>query len=145
MAYFSKRNLSAEDISLAKDDEVEKLIEETSPNNDDDDDDFFLRGPSQKKTVRFSSDKVQDVKVQIAEVTDVMRDNVGRLLDRGDRLDALNESSEGLSATSDLFRSSSTKMRRKFWWQEARASLWLIFIAVIAALLIIVPMLIKYL
>ncbi|KAB7500881.1 Vesicle-associated membrane protein 4, partial [Armadillidium nasatum] len=142
MANFSRKHLSAEDISHANDDEVEKLIDD-STSKVDDDDDFFLRGPSAKKTVRFATDKLKDVQIQIAEVTDVMRDNVGRLLERGDRLDELNERSEGLSATSDQFRASSTRMQRKFWWQNMRANMWIIVIVVVVTLLIIIPVIIK--
>lgn len=82
--------------------------------------------------------------MQIAEVTDVMRDNVGRLLERGDRLDELHERSEGLSATSDQFRTSSIRMQRKFWWQNMRANIWVIVIIVVVTLLIIIPVIIKY-
>lgn len=63
------------------------------------------------------------VRVQIAEVTDVMRDNVGRLLERGDQLDNLQDRSEGLASTSDQFRSSATRLRRNMWWQNTRAKL----------------------
>ena len=63
------------------------------------------------------------VKVQIAEVTDVMRDNVGRLLDRGDRLDDLQERSEDLSLSSDQFRTSSNRLRRNMWWQNTKTKL----------------------
>lgn len=63
------------------------------------------------------------MRVQIAEVTDVMRDNVGRLLERGDQLDNLQDRSEGLATTSDQFRTSATRLRRNMWWQNTRAKL----------------------
>lgn len=63
------------------------------------------------------------MRVQIAEVTDVMRDNVGRLLERGDQLDNLQDRSEGLATTSDQFRTTATRLRRNMWWQNTRAKL----------------------
>ncbi|XP_064077536.1 vesicle-associated membrane protein 4-like isoform X1 [Macrobrachium nipponense] len=135
-----KRNLTAEDVDSADKDEVERLI-----NNDegDDEEDFFLKGPSSKKTVRFATDKMKDVRVQIAEVTDVMRDNVGRLLERGDQLDTLQDRSENLATTSDQFLTSATRLRRNVWWQNTRVKVFIFIIAIIIILLILVPVILK--
>ncbi|XP_066947734.1 vesicle-associated membrane protein 4-like isoform X1 [Macrobrachium rosenbergii] len=135
-----KRNLTAEDVDSADKDEVERLI-----NNDEgeDEEDFFLKGPSSKKTVRFATDKMKDVRVQIAEVTDVMRDNVGRLLERGDQLDTLQDRSENLATTSDQFLTSATRLRRNMWWQNTRAKVFIFIIAIIIILLILVPVILK--
>lgn len=121
--------------------EVEKLI--TSNDDAADEDDFFLRGPSSKKTVRFASDKLKDVRVQIAEVTDVMRDNVGRLLERGDQLDHLQDRSEGLATTSDQFRSSAGRLHRRAWWENMRGRLCIAAVAVLLFLVIFIPVTIK--
>ncbi|CAL4182759.1 unnamed protein product, partial [Meganyctiphanes norvegica] len=130
-------------IGIATEIEIEKLISNDG-GDDEDDDDFFLRGPSTKKTVRFAGDKLKDVKVQISEVTDVMRDNVGRLLERGDRLDHLQDQSDGLASSADAFRTSASRMRREMWWQNTRGKLFLSFAAVVIILLIIIPVIIKY-
>ncbi|XP_042223855.1 vesicle-associated membrane protein 4-like [Homarus americanus] len=137
-----KRNLTEEDLDDADDDEVEKLI---SKDEDvaEDEEDFFLKGPSSKKTVRFASDKLKDVRVQIAEVTDVMRDNVGRLLERGDQLDNLQDRSEGLATTSDQFRTSATRLRRNMWWQNTRAKMCIGGVVTVVLLVIFVPVIIK--
>ncbi|KAK7067220.1 Vesicle-associated membrane protein 4 [Halocaridina rubra] len=135
-----KKNLTAEDVDNADKDEVERLI------NDDegeDDEDFFLKGPTAKKTVRFASDRLKDVRVQIEEVTDVMRDNVGRLLERGDQLDNLQDRSEGLATTSDQFRTSATRLRRNMWWQNTRAKICIGIAVTVILLLIFVPVIIK--
>ncbi|XP_071517577.1 vesicle-associated membrane protein 4-like [Panulirus ornatus] len=137
-----KRNVSAEDMDEADDDEVEKLISKDDDVGDDEED-FFLKGPSSKKTVRFASDKLKDVRVQIAEVTDVMRDNVGRLLERGDQLDNLQDRSEGLATTSDQFRSSATRLRRNMWWQNTRAKLCIGGVVAVILLVIFIPVIIK--
>lgn len=135
-----KRNMTAEDVDSADKDEVERLI---SDDDGEDDEDFFLKGPSTKKTVRFASDKIKDVRVQIAEVTDVMRDNVGRLLERGDQLDNLQDRSDGLATTSDQFRTSATRLRRNMWWQNTRAKIFIGIAVIVILLLIFVPVIIR--
>ena len=76
------------------------------------------------------------MRVQIAEVTDVMRDNVGRLLERGDQLESLQDRSDNLATTSDQFLASSTRLRRNMWWQNTRTKIF-IFIFVVLILLLI--------
>lgn len=76
------------------------------------------------------------VRVQIAEVTDVMRDNVGRLLERGDQLDHLQDRSEGLATTSDQFRTSAGRLRRQAWWENMRGRLCIAAVALLLFLLI---------
>lgn len=132
--------MTAEDVDSADKDEVERLI---SDDDGEDDEDFFLKGPSTKKTVRFASDKIKDVRVQIAEVTDVMRDNVGRLLERGDQLDNLQDRSDGLATTSDQFRTSATRLRRNMWWQNTRAKIFIGIAVIVILLLIFVPVIIR--
>ncbi|XP_068210031.1 vesicle-associated membrane protein 4-like isoform X2 [Palaemon carinicauda] len=119
---------------------AERLIND---DEGDDEEDFFLKGPSSKKTVRFAADKMKDVRVQIAEVTDVMRDNVGRLLERGDQLDTLQDRSENLATTSDQFLTSATRLRRNVWWQNTRAKIFIFIVAVVILLLILVPLILK--
>ncbi|CAK8675971.1 unnamed protein product [Clavelina lepadiformis] len=48
-----------------------------------DDDDFFLNGPS------TASDKVKRVQNQVNEVVGVMQTNIGKVMDRGERLEDL--------------------------------------------------------
>lgn len=63
------------------------------------------------------------VQAQISGVTDAMRDNVGRLLERGDQLDQLSARSEHLSSTADSFRTSAVRLRRNVWWQNTKGRL----------------------
>lgn len=63
------------------------------------------------------------VQAQISGVTDAMRDNVGRLLERGDQLDQLSTRSEHLASTADSFRTSAVRLRRNVWWQNTKGRL----------------------
>ena len=48
--------------------------------------------------------KISGLQDQVREVTEVMRDNVNRMLDRGERLDHLQMRSEELDLTATEFR-----------------------------------------
>ncbi len=88
--------------------------------DDDEDEDFFLTGPRMGSATTTALGGLQQ---QVREVTDVMRDNVGRMLDRGDRLDELHARSEGLNAASDQFMAHSRRLRKKMWWEDTRTKL----------------------
>lgn len=81
---------------------------------DNNDDDFFLTGP------KVNTSGLRD---QVREVTEVMRENVARMVDRGDRLDDLQMRSEQLDAASTDFRSGSQRLRKRMWWQNTKGRL----------------------
>ena len=74
-------------------------------NDSEDEDDFFLRGPT-----------TSGIKKQLDEVTDIARDNVLKLADRGERLDILEERSARLDDTATNFWSGAYHLKRKAWW-----------------------------
>ena len=76
---------------------------------DDEEDDFFLRGPT-----------TNGIKKQLDEVTDIARDNVLKLADRGERIDILEERSMRLDDAASNFRSGAYHLKRKAWWQQAK-------------------------
>merc|ERR1711892_779003 len=75
------------------------------------DDDFFLNGPKVK---------IAGLRSQVNEVTSVMRDNIGKVLERGQNLTELNQRSENLQSTSDSFRSQAERVRRRAWWDNVK-------------------------
>lgn len=77
--------------------------------SEDEEDDFFLKGP-----------KTSDIKQQINEVSNIARDNVLRLSERGQRLDFLEERSVRLDEASSSFRAGAYHLKKQKWWEQAR-------------------------
>merc|ERR1712142_156116 len=88
-----------------------KITGGTKDSVDDEDDDFFLNGPKVK---------IAGLRSQVNEVTSVMRDNIGKVLERGQNLTELNQRSENLQNASESFRSQAERVRRKAWWDNVR-------------------------
>ncbi|XP_018020121.1 vesicle-associated membrane protein 4-like [Hyalella azteca] len=139
----SKRKVDEQDLEKSKDDEKERLIN-VGDDEEEEEDDFFLKGAAAKKSVRFSTDKMKVVQAQVSEVTSAMRDNVGRLLERGDQLEELSARSDHLATTADSFRNSSVRLRRNMWWQTTKSRLVIGCTLIILALIVFVPIIIKY-
>lgn len=101
---------------------------------DNDDPPLDLQGGSssgQKK----NDPKIQKLKEHVKDVQNVMQENINKILERGTRLDHLEDRSEILSSRADEFRVSSRRVSRKMWWQNMRLNV--IIVLVIAAIALI--------
>lgn len=67
--------------------------------------------------------KIVELQNDVNQLTGVMKNNINKILERGDRIDTLNERSELLSGQANEFRINSRSVRRKFWWQNLRFQL----------------------
>lgn len=79
--------------------------------------------------------KIKELQNDVNQLTSVMQSNINKVLERGDRMDTLNERSELLSSRANEFRISSRNVRRKFWWQNLRFQ---IIIGIVALTIVIV-------
>lgn len=80
--------------------------------------------------------KIKELQNDVHQLTSVMQTNINKVLERGDRMDTLNERSELLSSRANEFRINSRAIRRKLWWQNLRFQI--IIGAVLLTLVIII-------
>uniref|UniRef100_A0A4W3KFV4 Vesicle-associated membrane protein 4 n=1 Tax=Callorhinchus milii TaxID=7868 RepID=A0A4W3KFV4_CALMI len=112
-----KRHLNDDDVTGSIRSERRNLLEDES----DEEEDFFLRGPTGP---RFGpkNDKIKHVQNQVDEVIDVMQENITRVIERGERLDELQDKSESLSDNATAFSNRAKQLRRQMWWRECKVS-----------------------
>jgi len=75
--------------------------------------------------------------VQIQEVTDVMRDNVQKVMDRGEKLEDLQQASDRLSMAGNEFREAAKRAQRRAWLQNVKSRIIIISITVTIVLFIV--------
>ncbi|XP_077627619.1 vesicle-associated membrane protein 4 isoform X1 [Crocuta crocuta] len=127
-----KRHLNDDDVTGSVKSERRNLLEDDS----DEEEDFFLRGPSGP---RFGprNDKIKHVQNQVDEVIDVMQENITKVIERGERLDELQDKSESLSDNATAFSNRSKQLRRQMWWRGCKIKAIMALVAVILLLVII--------
>lgn len=135
-------NFSREDLDTANPMETEGLLE----NNDDED--FFLRGPPttlgmMSRKASEEPDRITQVRSQVQEVTGIMQENVGKIMERGERLDDLQDRSEQLISVSDDFYVTSARIRRRMWWQDLKSKIILAIVVIVILAVIIIPIVVK--
>ena len=81
-----------------------------------------------------SSDALCQLEDRVDEVSDIMRDNIKKVMDRRDKMSDLQYRSEVLAFSTADFRKSATKLTRKLWWMKVIK----ILIVIIVALLVII-------
>ncbi|XP_011176398.1 synaptobrevin homolog 2 isoform X1 [Solenopsis invicta] len=128
-----KRSLSKEDIKAADKDEKESLLEHDS----DLDEEMLFTRPSTSSGNENVDNKMDSVKLQIQEVADVMRDNVQKVMDRGERLEDLQEASDRLSMAGNEFREAAKRAQRRAWLQNVKSRIIIISITVTIVLFIV--------
>lgn len=133
-----RRYLSDEDITEAADPEKEKLLQ------DDEDEDFFLKGPtSSGKTLTIQDKKLRRVQFQVDEVSNIMKDNIEKIMERGERLEDLEEKSDSLATNADQFWSTAKKMQSRMWWRNMRVKVLLVLVILAILLIIFVPIIVR--
>ncbi|KAG7213642.1 hypothetical protein KM043_002888 [Ampulex compressa] len=140
MSSASKRVVTRDDLKTADTDEKELLLEHDS----DPDEAMLFNQPSTSSDEIRTDRKMESVRIQIQEVTNVMRDNVQKVMERGERLEDLQEASDRLNMTGNEFREAAKRAQRKAWLQNFKSRIILISITLTVVLCIVVSIIVRY-
>ena len=66
------------------------------------------------------NNKVTILQHNVNEVKSVVTDNIGKILERGEKLEILLDKTEDLNQSSETFVRSTRKLHRKMWWQDKK-------------------------
>ncbi|CAG8551180.1 1530_t:CDS:10 [Ambispora leptoticha] len=75
--------------------------------------------------------KTQMIQQKIDETVGIMRDNINRVADRGERLDVLQDKTENLSQSAQGFRRGANKVRKQMWWKDMKMKIILTIVVLI--------------
>ncbi|KAK9767772.1 Vesicle membrane receptor protein (v-SNARE) [Basidiobolus ranarum] len=89
------------------------------------------------------NNKTDQIKSQVDEVVGIMQDNIERVMDRGEKLDILNNKAVDLEQGARQFKKGATKMKKRMWWKDMKLRLIILAIVIILLVAIIVPVVIK--
>uniref|UniRef100_H2XUP2 V-SNARE coiled-coil homology domain-containing protein n=3 Tax=Ciona intestinalis TaxID=7719 RepID=H2XUP2_CIOIN len=74
---------------------------------------------------------------QVGEVTGIMRQNIEKVIERGDKLDDLVDKTEDLQAGAATFKVTAKRIQRKYFWQNKKMLIIIIVIVLIIITLIV--------
>ncbi|KAH0541810.1 SNAP receptor, synaptobrevin [Glutinoglossum americanum] len=79
------------------------------------------------------------LQAQIDDTVGVMRENINKVADRGDKIDALGGKADNLVRSTREFRRGANKVRKDMWWKDMKMRMCLIVGIIILLVVIIVP------
>ena len=76
---------------------------------------------------------------QIDDTVGVMRENINKVSQRGERLDSLQDKTDNLAASAQGFRRGANRVRKQMWWKDMKMRMCLIIGIILLLVIIIVP------
>merc|ERR1719210_1840016 len=64
--------------------------------------------------------KVQQIELELEDVTDKMKDNITKVMERGERLESLIDKTALLKSESVSFRAGAQRYNNELWWKDQR-------------------------
>ena len=79
------------------------------------------------------------VEQQIDDTVGVMRENINKVSQRGERLDSLQDKTDNLAVSAQGFRRGANRVRKQMWWKDMKMRMCLIVGIILLLVIIIVP------
>lgn len=76
---------------------------------------------------------------EIDSTVNVMRSNINKVSERGERLDSLQDKTDNLAVSAQGFRRGANRVRKQMWWKDMKMRMCLIVGIIILLIVIIVP------
>jgi len=81
------------------------------------------------------------LQAEIDSTVGIMRDNINKVSERGERLDSLQDKTDNLATSAQGFRRGANRVRKAMWWKDMKMRMCIIgAIVVIILIAIIVPL-----
>jgi len=79
------------------------------------------------------------LQAQIDDTVGVMRENINKVSQRGERLDSLQDKTDNLAVSAQGFRRGANRVRKQMWWKDMKMRMCLIAGIIILIIVIVVP------
>ncbi|KAL1992819.1 hypothetical protein VTN49DRAFT_3575 [Thermomyces lanuginosus] len=79
------------------------------------------------------------LQAQIDDTVGVMRENINKVSQRGERLDALQDKTDNLAVSAQGFRRGANRVRKQMWWKDMKMRICLVAVIIILIVVIVVP------
>ncbi|CCE64477.1 hypothetical protein TPHA_0H02740 [Tetrapisispora phaffii CBS 4417] len=92
--------------------------------------------PSQSKTAALQA--------EIDDTVGIMRDNINKVAERGERLTSIEDKADNLAVSAQGFKRGANRVRKQMWWKDLKMRLCLVICIIILLVVIIVPIVVHF-
>jgi len=79
------------------------------------------------------------LQAQIDDTVGVMRENINKVSQRGERLDSLQDKTDNLAVSAQGFRRGANRVRKEMWWKDVKMRICLVVVVILLILVIVIP------
>ncbi|CAJ2503711.1 Uu.00g111050.m01.CDS01 [Anthostomella pinea] len=102
-------------------------------------DPYIPAGGQQGQQQQGGNARTQALQAQIDDTVGVMRENINKVSQRGERLDNLQDKTDNLAVSAQGFRRGANRVRKQMWWKDMKMRMCLIVGIILLLVVIIVP------
>lgn len=81
---------------------------------------------------------------QIDDTVGIMRENINKVAERGERLDSLQDKTDNLAVSAQGFRRGANRVRKQMWWKDLKMRMCLLSGVIIIIVIIIVVLVVHF-
>ncbi|KAL8279097.1 hypothetical protein RQP46_008555 [Phenoliferia psychrophenolica] len=87
--------------------------------------------------------KTAAIQAQIDDTVGIMRDNITKVQERGEHLDALQDKTDNLAVSAQGFRRGANRVRKQMWWKDMKMRILIAVGIAVLVIIIVVPIVVK--
>ncbi|GCE97521.1 Vesicle membrane receptor protein [Zygosaccharomyces mellis] len=88
--------------------------------------------------------KTAALKAEIDDTVGIMRDNINKVAERGERLTTIEDKADNLAVSAQGFKRGANRVRKQMWWKDLKMRLCLFFVCIILIVVIVVPIVVHF-
>ncbi|GAA96126.1 hypothetical protein E5Q_02787 [Mixia osmundae IAM 14324] len=100
-------------------------------------------GASKPTGSKAPNSKTAEIQGQIDDTVNIMRENITKVNERGERLDSLQDKTDNLAVSAQGFRRGANRVRKAMWWKDMKMRLLIGAGLIILIIVIVVPIVVK--
>lgn len=105
--------------------------------------DPYIPGSNNNPSGAKGNQKTQAIQAQIDDTVGIMRENITKVAERGERLDALQNKTDNLAVSAQGFRRGANRVRKQMWWKDMKMRIFIALGVIVLLLIIIIPIVVK--
>ncbi|KAL6942061.1 Vesicle membrane receptor protein (v-SNARE) [Hanseniaspora vineae] len=91
-----------------------------------------------------SQNKTAALQAQIDDTVGIMRDNINKVAERGERLTAIEDKADNLAVSAQGFKRGANRVRKQMWWKDLKMKMCLVLAVIILLIVVIVPIAVHF-
>ncbi|CAI4052320.1 hypothetical protein SKDZ_15G4610 [Saccharomyces kudriavzevii ZP591] len=91
-----------------------------------------------------SQNKTAALRQEIDDTVGIMRDNINKVAERGERLTSIEDKADNLAISAQGFKRGANRVRKQMWWKDLKMRMCLFLVIIILLVVIIVPIVVHF-